>query len=159
VGCRVEIALTLLAGDAPITTVEATAVPEPVWHEPQAIHAGDLLFLSNRLALDERGHVPAALTEDGGFRHLHEAGRAQAAHILGDISAICEAAGSSLDQLCRRTTFYDGLRHFAGMAAESRPHFPDRTAPASIDIEVGREWPLLVPGARMIVDAIAYAPS
>jgi hypothetical protein len=28
-----------------------------------------------------------------------------------------------------------------------------------MDLEVGRDWPLLVPGAQMNVDAIAYAPA
>lgn len=157
-GCRVEIALTFLAGEDPIETIETSDAPQPLWHEPQAIRGGDLLFLSNQLALDADGRVPRELVDDGGFPHLRDRGRAQAEQILAHIDAICLAGGSALDQVCRRVAYYSDLSFFPGAATAWNGAFEPGQAPAAIDIGVGRGggWPLLAPGALMQTEAIAY---
>jgi enamine deaminase RidA (YjgF/YER057c/UK114 family) len=157
-GCRVEIALVLLAGDAPIDTVETSAAPEPVWHESQAVRAGDFLFLSTQLAIDSHGRVPDRLAGRGGLRHLHEADREQARFVVENIAAICEAGGTSLQDVCRRATFYGDLGDFAGNAAEWRRHFDANALPAAIDVGLGAGAALLAPDARMVTDVVAYAP-
>lgn len=157
-GCRVEIALTLLAGEQPIETVETSDAPEPLWHEPQAVRAGGLLFLSNQLPLGTDGRVPRELRDAGGFPHLRDLARAQASRALENVAAICTAGGSSLEQVCRRATFYADLADFAGNAAEWSRCFAPAQAPASIDVGLGRGWPLLAPDARMQLDVIAHAP-
>lgn len=158
-GCRAEIALVLLAGEEPLHTIETSEAPEPLWHEPQAIRAGDLLFVSNQLPLGNDGVVPPALRAGGAFPHLRDTSRNQAELVLENIDTICRAGGTGLDQVCRRTAFYSDLRHFTGAAAAWRSAFAADQAPAAIDLGVGRDggWPLLVPEALMQVDAIAYA--
>lgn len=159
-GCRVEIALTLLAGNSPIETIESSEAHEPLWNEPQAVRVGELLFISNQLPLERDGTLPRRLRDDGGFPHLRDLARLQADRILENLDAICRAGGSALGQVCRRAAVYSDLAHFPGAAAAWSDCFSDGQAPAAIDVGVGREggWPLLVPGALMQVEAIAHVP-
>jgi enamine deaminase RidA (YjgF/YER057c/UK114 family) len=156
-GCRVEIALTLLAGEAPIEAIETSEAPEPVWHEPQAVRAGGLVFLSTQAPFDEQGKVPADL-HDGPLTYLSPAASRQARYLIGNVARICEAAGTSLDQVCRRSTFFGVLGDFHCAAAEWSRGFDPAGLPASIDVGVGRGNPLLAPNVRMLTDVVAYVP-
>src|SRR5262249_41967158 len=65
-GSRVEIALTLLASDATLKreTIETSAAPPPLGHEPQAVKVGNHLFISTQMAFDAKGKLA-----DGMERH------------------------------------------------------------------------------------------
>ncbi|HIG17070.1 MAG TPA: RidA family protein [Candidatus Handelsmanbacteria bacterium] len=56
-------------------------------------------------------------------------------HILDNASKIMEAAGSSLENVCRRQAFHTDFKHFAESIAEREQHFPD-VKPASTTIEI-----------------------
>ena len=156
-GSRVEIALTLLAGDSTLTrqTIETSDAPQPLGHEPQAMKVGDLLFFSTQMAFDSAGRLV-----EGGVRHpsfpwYGSPGQAQMRYMMQNISAICEAAGTTVDQIVRRVCFHSDFQWFAESITEWASYFPD-DKPASTTLLLG--GPLVVPGADTILDLIAYVP-
>ena len=56
-----------LSGDSKLVkeTIQTSDAPEPLTHEPQAIKAGDFLFLSGQMAADEKGVAKEGLREPG----------------------------------------------------------------------------------------------
>lgn len=157
-GCRIEIAMTLLAGDSALTIdrIETSEAPEPFLHEPQAVKASDLVFLSTQLPADSWGTEPGALARAPEFPHYGQPSSLQLTYVLENAAAICEAAGTSLANVCRRQTFFDDQTRVAETAEQWRVHFPGEP-PAATTVVVGS--PLVVPGARVLLDLIAYVPS
>jgi enamine deaminase RidA (YjgF/YER057c/UK114 family) len=156
-GCRVEIALTLLAKDAKTQrkTIETSRAPKPLGHEPQAIRAGNFLFLSQQIACDSSGKLAQGMARDDAFPWYGTPGRAQMRYMLSNVSAICEAAGTQLSNVVRMACFHDDTQFFAESIDEWAGHFPS-IKPAATMIKVG--GPLLVPGANSLLDLIAYVP-
>ncbi len=156
-GSRVEIALTLLAGDSKLKkeTIETSSAPKPFGHEPQAIKAGKFLFLSQQMACDETGALAAGMVRAPEFRWYGSPGRAQMRFMLEKVSAICEAAGTKLSNVVRRACFHDDTQWFAESIDEWVAHFPG-VKPASTTIKIG--GPLIALGANTLLDLIAYVP-
>lgn len=158
-GLRVEIALQLLANDSkegfePITLDH---VPRPHGNDPHAVKCGDLLFLSGRLPTDASGTVPPQLTNDPAVPYFNESAYLQAQHVFGQVSEICEAGGSSLRDVCKVQLFIDDMNLLPSMLRAWREAFPVEP-PALVVLEVGGGDPLLVPGAHLLADVIAYVP-
>jgi enamine deaminase RidA (YjgF/YER057c/UK114 family) len=156
-GSRVEVALTLLANDAKITAepVETSKAPRPFSHEPQAMRAGNFLFLSQQMGANEHGVLPEGLTRHPAFPYYGQPAREQMRHILGHVAAICEAGGTRLENVVRRACFHDDGRWFAESIAEWAAHFPG-LKPASTTMMLN--GPLVVPGAHQLLDLTAYIP-
>ena len=154
-GSRVEVALTLVAKDSKlkIERIETSRAPAPFSHEPQAIKVGNLLFFSQQLPCDENGLLIREGARDPNFPYYGLASRAQMRYMLKNVSAICEAAGSSLENVVRRACFHDTGERFAESMEEWASHFPDRK-PASTTLIIG--GPLVIPGAHTLSDLIAY---
>jgi enamine deaminase RidA (YjgF/YER057c/UK114 family) len=156
-GCRIEIAMKLLASDSPLQreTIETSDAPEPFLHEPQAVRAGDFLFFSTQLPVDSAGRVPKELLRDPSFPHYGEPPKLQLRYMLNNVAAICAAAGTSLDQLCRRQAFFADFDDFPPSMQEWQAHFPV-DPPASTAVELGE--PLIAEGAHLLLDLVGYAP-
>lgn len=156
-GSRVEIALTLLASDAKQTkrTIETSDAPEPLGHEPQAVKAGDLLFFSTQMAFDSSGKLADGMIRHPNFPWYGSPGQAQMRYMMKNIAAICEAAGTSVEHICRRVCFHSDFQWFAESIEEWAKYFPE-DKPASTTIRLG--GPFVVPGANTLLDLIAYAP-
>ena len=156
-GCRIEISLTLLAGDSSlrIETIETSEAPEPFGHQPQAVKAGNFLFFSTQLPVDSHGRLPAELKRHPVFPYHKQPPKLQLQYMLKNVAAICEKAGSTLENICRCQAFYDDLIHLAPTFEEWHAHFPN-DPPAMTTIQIG--GPLLVPGAHMLLDLIGYVP-
>lgn len=157
-GSRVEIALKCLHDDSKlkIEAVETSAAPEPLGHEPQAVKAGDFLFFSTQMAFDSSGNLAAETKRHPEFPWYGQPAKMQMRYVLDNVAAISEAAGTSLDQLCRRQCFHDDFEWFAStMQEEWQSHFPG-DKPASTTIGIG--GPLVVPGAHFVLDLISYIP-
>ena len=154
--CNPEIALIALkkGGATKKQSIMADGVPEPIGHEPHAVKAGDLLFFSTQIAGNRNG-----LCEGGRrnpqFPHYGLPARAQVNHILDNVSKICEAAGTSLDNICKRQCFHTDFQWFAEAMDAWAQYFPS-DAPASTTMEVG--GPLHVDGALLSLDLIGYCP-
>jgi enamine deaminase RidA (YjgF/YER057c/UK114 family) len=157
-GSRVEIAMKLLAkeSDLEIETVETSNAPEPLGHEPQAVKAGPFLFFSTQMAFDSTGALAEETKRHPEFPWYKQPAKLQMRYMLKNVAAISEAAGTSLDQLCRRQAFHDDFTWFAEtMEDEWASHFPG-DKPASTTLRIG--GPMVVPGANILLDLIGYIP-
>src|SRR5215472_10449298 len=69
-------------------------------HQPQAVRAGDLIFISARMAADRDG-LRAACAADPRQPHFSSSVAAQAEAIVDDIARLAEAGGSTLANVVR----------------------------------------------------------
>ena len=129
--------------------------PKPFSHEPQAVKVGNLLFFSQQIPCDEKGLLPAGMKRDPNFPYYGLTSQAQMRYMLKNVAAICEAAGTTLENVVRRACFHDTGERFAESMAEWASHFPDRK-PCSTTLIIG--GPLVVPGAHTLLDLMAYVP-
>lgn len=157
-GSRVEIALTLLAEDATITkqTVETDHAPPQPGHEPQAVKAGNFLFFSTQMAFDSSG-----VLAEGMVRHINapwygSPGKNQMCYMMKNIGYICEAAGTSVDNIVRRVCFHNDLQWFSDSIQEWASYFPEQK-PVSTTIGLAG-GPMIIEGANTLLDLIAYVP-
>ncbi len=156
-GSRIEIALTLLAGDSKLSieTIETSDAPEPFSHEPQAVRVGNFLFLSQQMACDSRGRLVDGMLRHPNFPWYGMPGKSQMRYMLKNVAAICEAGGTKLENVVRRACFHDDGDIFAESIEEWASHFPG-VKPASTTMKIG--GPLVVPGANTLLDLIAWVP-
>ena len=156
-GTRVEVALTLLtdASTLKIETITAKDAPKPLGHEPQAVKAGHFLFLSTQMAFDSSGGLAAGMVRNPNFPWYGSPGQAQMRYMMKNISAICQAAGTTVDRICRRLCLHSDFQWFAESIEEWARYFPE-DKPASTTLRIG--GPLVVPGANTLLDLIAYVP-
>jgi enamine deaminase RidA (YjgF/YER057c/UK114 family) len=158
-GLRVEIAMQLLSGDSRLRrdTVTVDSVPSPPGTDPHAMRAGDLLFLSTQLPIDKAGGVPSTLAYNAAAPYFTDCPYVQTECLLERVAAICEAGGSSLSAVCKVQIFLDDMNSLPAVMRAWREAFP-MDPPALTVLEMGGGEPLLVPGARVQMDVIAYAP-
>jgi enamine deaminase RidA (YjgF/YER057c/UK114 family) len=123
-------------------------------HQPQAVKAGDLLFISGLMALDRDGLVPQAGV-DPRQPWFSSPPEAQAQFIIDNIARLCEAAGTSLANLVRVQQFHTDIREFYPVYKVWERQLSGRALPFSA-VEVPS--PLPVPGATLLVEAWVYAP-
>jgi enamine deaminase RidA (YjgF/YER057c/UK114 family) len=134
-------------------TIDA-GVPTAFRHQPQAVKAGDLLFLSGLMAFDGKGLAPGT-TADPRQPHFSSSAEAQAEFIIGNIAKLCEAAGTSLSNVVRVMQFHTDIREFHAVYKAWERRLGGRPVPFSA-VEVPA--PLPVPGATVLIEAWAYAP-
>jgi len=133
--------------------IEAGVVPG-FRHQPQAVKAGDLLFLSGLMAIDEDGLVPAA-AGDPGQPWYGSTAAAQAEHILDSAEKLCTAAGTSLGNVARVQLFHTDMAEFYPVYKAWERRLGGAPLPFSA-VEV--PGPLPVPGATVLMDIWVYAP-
>jgi 2-iminobutanoate/2-iminopropanoate deaminase len=122
--------------------VHTQAAPAPVGPYSQAIvHAG-LVFASGQVPLDP---ATDALVE-GDIE-------AQTERVLANLSAVLEAAGSSLDRVLRTTVYMVELDLFPRVNAVYARYFTGTPQPARVTVQAAA-LPL---GAQIEIDAIATA--
>jgi 2-iminobutanoate/2-iminopropanoate deaminase len=120
--------------------IKTPSAPIPRGPYNQAIRAGDTVYVAGQIAVD-----PATnLVVDGGIE-------AQTRQVLGNIAAILEAAGSSMDRVVKTTIFLVDVADFAAMNNVYAEIFGEN-APARSTVQVAA-----LPGAgtRLQIDAIA----
>ena len=124
----------------PVRTENA---PAPFQGAPysQAIKANELVFVSGQLALVPGGKelVPGGIAE-------------QTEQVFANLSAILEAAGSSIAQIVKTTVFLQSLDDFVGMNEVYALHVGD-VPPARSTFEVAK----LPSGALVEIEAVALA--
>jgi enamine deaminase RidA (YjgF/YER057c/UK114 family) len=155
--CNPEIALVALKKDGATKkqTIMADGVPAPLGHEPHAVKAGDLLFLSTQVAGAADGVFAGGARSDA-YPWFGSPPQAQMHHILENVSAICEAAGTSLENICRRQAFHTDLSSFHESMQEWGRHWPEGEWPASVTVGLGGD--LHIKDALFLLDLIGYCP-
>ena len=123
-------------------------------NQPQAIQAGDLLFTSGLMAIDRDGLVAGA-TADPRQPQFSSPAEAQAETIIGNIEKLCAAADSNLANVVRVLMFFTDISDFYPVYKVWERRLGGRPVPFSA-VEVPS--PLPVPGARVLIEAWAYAP-
>jgi len=105
----------------------------------QAIVAGEFVFVSGQLGVDPKtGEFAGSGTVE------------QAEQVLQNLSAVLEAAGSSLSHVVKTTVFLADMADFNTMNEIYRRHFP-QDPPARSTVQVAR----LPRNARIEIEAIA----
>lgn len=104
-----------------------------------AIRAGDFIFVSGQLGIDDSGCVVA---EDIG---------AQTQRAISRIRAVLQLAGIDLDAVVKTSVWITDPADFAAFNLAYRECFPQRP-PARSTVVSG----LLIPGTKVEIDAIAY---
>ena len=122
--------------------IRTDRAPGPFQGAPynQAIRVGDLVFVAGQLGVSlETGELAGPSVAE------------QTEQIMGNLTAILEAAGSSLDRLVKTTVFLIDLDDFAAMNDVYARHVGDRP-PARSTVEVAG----LPTGARVEIEAVAH---
>jgi 2-iminobutanoate/2-iminopropanoate deaminase len=117
--------------------------PEPISHYTDAVRAGDLLFVSGIVPVDETGRLV------GG-----DDVAAQARRVFENMRAVLAAAGCGFADVVKVTLFLTDVEE-RPLVNPVRQEFFGSARPASTLVEVSR---LAVPGARIEVEAVAAVP-
>jgi 2-iminobutanoate/2-iminopropanoate deaminase len=123
-----------------VTTEKA---PQAIGPYSQAVRAGGFVFVSGQIPLDPRTGEFVA----GGIAEQTE-------QVLRNLSAVLEAAGTSLDRVVKTTVFIADMNDFVAMNKVYERYFSG-AAPARATVEAAR----LPRDARVEIDAIAEAGS
>ncbi|MDQ6816157.1 MAG: RidA family protein [Actinomycetota bacterium] len=115
-------------------------LPEPISHYTDAVLAGDLLFISGLVPVDESGDLV------GG-----DDVAAQAEQVFALIGRVLAAAGGAPADIVKVTVYLLDIDD-RPLINPVRQAFFGSTRPASTLVEVSR---LVVPGARLEVEAVA----
>lgn len=152
---KIEINVIALrsGGGARKQHIDAGVVPG-FRHQPQAVKAGDLLFLSGLMALDRDGLIPGA-TPDARQPWFSSSAEVQADCIIDNAAKLCEAAGTSLANIVRVQLFHTDIGEFYPVYKAWERRLAGAALPFSA-VEVPS--PLPVPGATVLMDIWVYAP-
>ncbi len=149
-----KIEINILAhrdGAAAKTVVKAGTAPI-FRDQSEAVRCGDLLFLSGLVAADGDGPVvPPNLRQP----HFTERAGDEADAILDAAARICDAVGTSLENVVRVQQFHTDIADFYAVHQAWQRRLPGRPIPFSA-VEV--PGPLPVPGCSIMMDLWAYAP-
>ena len=123
--------------------IRTEAAPAPFQGAPynQAIRVGDLVFVAGQLGISlETSELAGPGVAE------------QTEQIMANLSAILEAAGSSLGRLVKTTVFLMDLGDFAAMNEVYARHVGDRP-PARSTVQISG----LPSGALVEIEAVAHA--
>ena len=133
--------------------IDADVVPG-FRHQPQAVKAGDMLFLSGLMANDENGLVANTRT-DPRQPWFGSGAAAQAECIIDHASRLCEAAGTSIANAVRIQQFHTDMAEFYPVYKVWERVLDGAPVPFSA-VEVPS--PLPVPDATLLMDIWVYCP-
>jgi enamine deaminase RidA (YjgF/YER057c/UK114 family) len=150
---KIEINVIAAKGAAKKRHIDA-GVATAFLNQPQAVKAGDLLFTSGLMAIDKNGLIAPAV-RDMRQPHFSSPPRAQTEYIVDNIAKLCEASGTSLNNVVRVLIFLTDMREFFPVYRVWEQRLGGRPVPFSA-VEV--PGPLPVPGATVQIEAWAYAP-
>jgi enamine deaminase RidA (YjgF/YER057c/UK114 family) len=123
-------------------------------HQPQAVKAGDLVFIPASMAADRNGLMSAAAV-DPRQPHFSSSPEAQADIIIDNMARLCAAAGTSLANVVRVLFFLTDIADFYPVYKVWEHRLGGQPLPfAAIEVPA----PLPVPGATVMMEAWVYAP-
>ncbi|MFC1664662.1 Rid family hydrolase [Pseudomonadota bacterium] len=152
---KIEInVLAMKPSDGESKQIITAGVPMVFDRQPEAVKAGDLLFISALMANDENGIAQESKFDDQ-YPYFNSTAERQAECIIEKAKRICEAAGTTLDNIVRLQQFHTDLHEFYPTYATWQRYLPNRPLPFSA-VEV--PGPLPVPGCSLLVDLWVYIP-
>lgn len=121
--------------------IQTEHAPNAIGPYSQAVKANGLVFASGQIPIDPQTgqFVPGGVAE-------------QTEQVLKNLTAVLEAAGSSLDRIVKTTVFLADMEEFAAMN-EVYGRFFKEQPPARATVEAAR----LPRDARVEIEAIALA--
>lgn len=125
----------------PKEVIRSDRAPLPIGPYSQAIRAGGVLYLAGQIALD-----PSTGQFLGGDI------KTQTRRVLQNLSAVLEAAGSSMDRVVKTTVFLKDMNDFGPMNEEYGSFFKE-LPPARSTVQAAR----LPRDALVEIDVIALA--
>ncbi len=129
--------------------------PQRLGPESQAVKAGPYVFLSGQMATDfENGLAPDA-QGDPGFPFHTSPARLQAEYVIKTVEALCEVAGTSIENLVKRRIHHVDMNEIPRAEAAWNERLVGHLPPTSV---FGTSGPLPVPDCTIQYDLIAYAP-
>jgi enamine deaminase RidA (YjgF/YER057c/UK114 family) len=141
---RIEInTISVRRGGATRKEIVDAEVPMPYAGQVQAVRAGELLFLSNLMAVDASGALAVRANAPE-----------QVDHMLAAAERLCRNAGTTLANVVRVQQFHTDLAHFDDAWSAWQHRLPGHFLPFSA-IEVPA---LAVPGAVVMLDLWVYVP-
>jgi len=153
---RIEInTISVRGGGATKKQVIDAGVPVAFEGYVQAIRAGDLLFLSGLMAVDENGALAREVRTDPHKPYFGTPVHLQMSYLLAQAQRICVKAGTTLANIVRVQQFHTALDDFTGASQVWQQHLPDQPIPFSA-IEVPT---LAVPGAVVLLDLWVMRPN
>ncbi|HXV33199.1 MAG TPA: RidA family protein [Gaiellaceae bacterium] len=120
-----------------------SGLSEPISHYTDAVRAGDLLFVSGVVPVDEAGEVV------GG-----DDVAAQARQVFVNMARVLETAGAAFADVVKVTVFLTDVDD-RPLINPVRQEVFGSARPASTLVEVSR---LAIPGAKIEVEAVAVVP-
>jgi reactive intermediate/imine deaminase len=138
-GCRVEIDLTAVRGNAERRVLTGSSTPTPMAHYTQGVLAGDTLYAAGQIASDYKTGVPCGPDI-----------AKQSRYVLENIAAVYRAGGCELADTVKAQVFLTHAGDLAAFDAAWKEFFPS-TPPRTL-VQIGG---LLVPGCRVEIDLIA----
>ena len=120
-------------------TISTDAAPPAIGPYSQAVRAGQFVFVSGQIPIDERGELVA-----GGIEQ-------QTQRVMQNLSAILQASGAAFDQVVKTTIYLTDLRDFAAVNTVYASYFPS-APPARATVQVAA----LPKGAQVEIDALAW---
>jgi enamine deaminase RidA (YjgF/YER057c/UK114 family) len=151
--CLIEIFATALVRGSklPREEIRTANAPAPLFHEPQALRVGDLLFLSTQLPVNERGLDPL-IPLNPSLPFFGNPAKRQVEVMLRNIKAICEAGGASLETVLSTQIQFTDLTEFDAVREAWETHFgPEPPAISAAEVK----GPLPVPGCSVLMDVVA----
>jgi enamine deaminase RidA (YjgF/YER057c/UK114 family) len=123
-------------------------------HQPQAVQAGDLLFIPALMAANRDGLVSSAVV-DPRQPYFSSSPQAQAEAIIDNIARLCGAGGTTLANVVRLLLFFTDIAEFYPVYKVWERRLGGRPLPfAAVEVPS----PLPVPGATVMMEAWVYAP-
>jgi enamine deaminase RidA (YjgF/YER057c/UK114 family) len=151
----VIVARRQAGGDREVITAPK-ALP-PIGYQPQAIRSGEFLFLSTQLGRSADGPAASAVAAQRGLpftrRHVVD----QIERIHADVAAICEAAGTSIENTVKADLYLTDFDDLATVFQAWPAPFTDGL-PAAGFFEVP-PGSLEVPGCSVAADIIVHCPA
>jgi enamine deaminase RidA (YjgF/YER057c/UK114 family) len=123
-------------------------------NQPQAVKAGDLLFIPARMAADRDGLLPSVAL-DPRQPYFSSSPQAQAEAIIDDMARVTAAGGTSLANVVRVLLFLTDIGEFYPVYKAWERRLGGHPLPFTA-VEV--PGPLPVPGATVMMEAWVYAP-
>lgn len=106
------------------TKIHTNNAPDAIGPYSQAVTVGDLVFTSGQIAINpETGNIEATTIEE------------QTHRVCKNLSAVLEAAGSSLEKAVKTVCFLKDMNDFAAFNAVYGEYFTDKPARSCVAVK------------------------